>query len=133
MIMRVGLATLGAIVTGLTAAALTGEIDVHLHGDAPLAALAAALVLACVGASWCAVGVYLVTQRQRHPLGWLFAGVGLVIQAGVAGEIAGRAGWLDWNGSCLGLVVDSVDVLWAFLLIGLPPPLYPVGWRSDAM
>src|SRR5690606_16502090 len=127
MILRVGLATLGVIVTGLTAAALTGEIVVHLQGDAPLAALAAALVLACVGASWCAVGVYLVTQRQRHPLGWLFAGVGLVIQAGVGGEVAGRAEWLDWTGSSLGLVVDGVGGLGVFLLIGLLPLVYPEG------
>lgn len=127
MILRVGLAALGATVTGLTAAALAGEVVAHGQlGEAP-ASLAAALVLACVGFSWCAVGVYLVTQRHRHPLGWLFAGVGLAVQAGVAGEVAGRAGWLDWTGSVLGIVVDGISGLGIFLLIGLLPLVYPEG------
>lgn len=122
----IALALASAAVLALSVAAVAGEV-VDAIGDGTATGLVTAVPLALVGAAWFTVGAYLARHRPRHPLGWLLAVVGLGAQAGVTGDVAGRAGWLGWDSSPVGVAVDVVGGLGIFLLIGLLPVLYPSG------
>lgn len=86
-----------------------------------------AIVLSQAAFGWLLVGAALAWLRPRHGLGWLFLVVGLLLQAGVAGETAGRAGWVEWEGTATAVFVDGSAGLSSLLLIGLLPLLYPQG------
>lgn len=117
------------VVFGAAAAALSLGAEVSLARRAGSLGwpTVPAIVLSQAAFGWLLVGAAVAWLRPRHGLGWLFLVVGLLLEAGVAGETAGRAGWVDWEGTSSARVVDGFAGLSSLLLIGLLPMLYPQG------
>ncbi|WP_432560340.1 histidine kinase [Granulicoccus sp. GXG6511] len=114
-----------AVALGCIAAA--AEITVQRRTGLLLGAALGPVALSVVALGFALVGAWLVRARPRLGVGWLFLAAGSLAQAGVAGENAGRVGWLVWEGTAVGLGVDLLGGLGLYLLIGLLPVLYPTG------
>lgn len=123
-----------AVTTVLAGVAAAGEVAVASRSGAAIGAIIAPVALALVPLSLAVVGAWLVHAQPRQVLGWPVLAVGVIVQAGVAGEISARAGWTPWGDTPVGLAIDFLGGMGLFLLLGLLPLLYPVfdlGRRVD--
>lgn len=128
---RAVVAVMVLVGAALAAVALAAEIVLARAAGSQGWPTVPAIVLSQAAFGWLLVGAAVAWLRSRHGLGWLFLAVGLLLQAGVAGETAGRGGWLAWEGTATAMVVDGFAGLSSLLLIGLLPLLYPQGRLRD--
>lgn len=128
---RAVIAVMVALGAALAVLALAAEIALARDSGGLGWPTVPAIVLSQAAFGWLLVGAAVAWLRPRHGLGWLFLVVGLLLQAGVAGETAGRGGWSDWERTSTALFVDGLAGLSALVLIGLLPLLYPQGRLRD--
>lgn len=94
--------------------------------------LAEGIPLLVAFTAFVAVGLLIVSRHPRHPIGWIFAGVGLLATVGVAGQEYAHYGFVTEPGSLPGAVWGAwLGAWWWYPMLGsvlvLTPLLFPTG------